>query len=87
MKRCIISACLIMVCSLVFAQVKVGSDGKVAIGTDTAAPLSILSVNSKGDYYRIDQLDGSDGNTQSYGKINGLGKRLQYRYCVVTPYI
>ena len=47
MKRCIISACLIMVCSLVFAQVKVGSDGKVAIGTDTAAPLSILSVNSK----------------------------------------
>ena len=49
MKRCIISACLIMVCSLVFAQVKVGSDGKVAIGTDTAAPLSILSVNSKGE--------------------------------------
>ena len=47
MKRCIISACLIMVCSLVFALVKVGSDGKVAIGTDTAAPLSILSVNSK----------------------------------------
>ena len=38
-----------MVCSLVFAQVKVGSDGKVAIGTDTAAPLSILSVNSKGE--------------------------------------
>lgn len=48
MKRLIISVCLLMAYSLIFAQVKVGSNGKVAIGTD-AAPLSTLSVNSSGD--------------------------------------
>lgn len=48
MKRVIISVCLTMVCSLMFAQVQVGSDGKVSIGTGTA-PLSTLSVNSNGE--------------------------------------
>lgn len=48
MKRLIISACLLMAYSLIFAQVKVGSNGKVAMGTD-ADPLSTLSVNSSGD--------------------------------------
>lgn len=48
MKRFIISACLTMTCSLMFAQVTVGSDGKVSIGTvDT--PLSTLSVNCNGE--------------------------------------
>ena len=38
-----------MVCSLVFAQVRVSSNGKVAIGTDSVAPLSILSINCNGE--------------------------------------
>lgn len=92
MKRCIISACLIMVCSLVSAQVKVGSDGKVAIGTDTAAPLSILSVNSKGEA-DSDVIVESTNSTALMAihnpteRLTGWARGCKTGCCVVAPHV
>lgn len=48
MKKLLVFVCLTMSCASSFAQVKVGSNGKVAIAT-TATPLSTLSVNATGN--------------------------------------
>lgn len=90
MKKFLIFACLTMTCSLNFAQLKIGPDGKVAIGTD-ATPLSTMSVNSAGEVTKEVSIESTKSITfsavhKATGSYSGWAKAIDAGVAT-SPYL